>query len=49
MDFKEKLKDKKRLTLLIFLILLSLFNFGLGFLVGSRFYEPNPIIIQKNE
>jgi hypothetical protein len=43
--FKEKFQNKQRLTLLLILILLNLFSFGLGFILGSRIFQPNPIII----
>jgi hypothetical protein len=42
---KEKFQNKQRLTLLLTLILLNLFSFGLGFILGSRIFQPNPIII----
>jgi hypothetical protein len=45
MDLKNKFQNKERLLLLLILILLNLFSFGLGFLVGSRIFQPNPIII----
>jgi hypothetical protein len=43
--FKEKFQNKQKLTLLLTLILLNLFSFGLGFILGSRIFQPNPIII----
>jgi hypothetical protein len=43
--FKEKFQNKERLILLLILILLNLFSFGLGFILGSRIFQPNPIII----
>jgi hypothetical protein len=43
--FKEKFQNKERLTFLLILILLNLFSFGLGFILGSRIFQPNPIII----
>jgi hypothetical protein len=42
---KEKFQNKERLILLLILILLNLFSFGLGFILGSRIFQPNPIII----
>jgi hypothetical protein len=42
---KEKFQNKQRLTLLFTLILLNLFSFGLGFILGSKIFQPNPIII----
>jgi hypothetical protein len=43
--FKEKVQNKQRLMLLLTLILLNLFSFGLGFILGSKIFQPNPIII----
>jgi len=42
---KEKFQNKERLTLLLILILLNLFSFGLGFILGSKIFQSNPIII----
>ncbi len=33
----------------IILLLLIIFSFGVGFILGSRFYEESPIIINCNE
>jgi len=45
MAFKDKFQSKERLTLLLIILLLNLFSFGLGFIVGSKIFLPNPIII----
>lgn len=43
--FKNNLHNKEKLTLLIVILLLNLFSFGLGFIIGSAVFKPNPIII----
>jgi hypothetical protein len=43
--FKEKFQNKQRLVFLLVLILLNLFSFGLGFILGSKIFQPNPIVI----
>jgi len=45
MNLRGKFQNKERLTLLLLLILLNLFSFGLGFVIGSEIFQPNPIII----
>jgi hypothetical protein len=45
MAFKEKFQNKERLTLLLIILLLNLFSFSLGFIIGSKIFLPNPIII----
>jgi hypothetical protein len=45
MALKEKFQNKERLTLFLIILLLNLFSFGLGFIVGSKIFFPNPIII----
>jgi len=45
MAWREKFQNKEKLTLLLILVLLNLFSFGLGFIIGSKIFEPNPIII----
>jgi hypothetical protein len=45
MNLKEKFQNKERLIFLLTLILLNLFSFGLGFILGSKIFQPNPIII----
>jgi hypothetical protein len=42
---KEKFQNKQRLVFLLVLILLNLFSFGLGFILGSKIFQPNPIVI----
>jgi len=42
---KEKFQNKQRLIFLLVLILLNLFSFGLGFILGSKIFQPNPIVI----
>lgn len=48
MNLKEKLKDKFYQKLFIIIILLNLLSFGLGFIIGSGMFIPNPIIIHGN-
>jgi hypothetical protein len=43
--FKEKFQNKQKINLLIILILLNLFSFGIGFILGSQIFQPNSIII----
>ncbi|MDT7868279.1 MAG: hypothetical protein RQ894_00415 [Candidatus Pacebacteria bacterium] len=49
MEIFKNFFQNKKVQLFIFIILISFFSFGMGFIVGSKFYEPNPIIIEKNE
>ena len=45
MSLKEKFQNKEKLILLLTLILLNFFSFGLGFVIGSKIFQSNPIII----
>lgn len=45
MSWREKFQSKEKLNLLIIIILLNLFSFGLGFIIGAKVFIPNPIII----
>jgi hypothetical protein len=45
MAFKDKFQNKERFALLLIILILNLFSFGLGFIVGSEIFLPNPIII----
>jgi len=40
--------NQTKIKIFVLIVLISTLSFGLGFLAGSRFYEPNPIIIQKS-
>lgn len=48
MVWQQKFRDKNRLKLLIIILLLNFLSFGLGFVAGSKIFNPNPIIINGN-
>jgi hypothetical protein len=45
MRWREKFQSKEKLNLLFIILLLNLFSFGLGFIIGAKIFVPNPIII----
>ncbi|MCS7200707.1 MAG: hypothetical protein NZ822_00965 [Patescibacteria group bacterium] len=45
MNWQEKIYSKEKLNLLIIILLLNLFSFSLGFIIGAKIFIPNPIII----
>lgn len=45
MAIKEKFQNKEKLNLLLIILLLNLFTFSLGFIIGAQIFVPNPIII----